>query len=160
MPIQTSGYVVAAGGLGIWISSLATGGLVGKYFNGKEVQVIIFCASISAVCIYCIFHMTSPLGTTVFLFTGQVFLMSTFVTIFTLPMKRLPENIIGSAMSFINAGGTMGGFVSPIVIGYFVSMTGSYYSAFIFLAFAMLCSGLATMPLLWKIRTITTSSAS
>ncbi len=158
MPIQTSGYVIAAGGLGIWISSLLTGWLVGKYFSGKEVAVIVTCASISSVCIFCIFHMTSPLGATVFLFIGQVFLMSTFVTVFTLPMKQLPENIIGSTMGFINTGGTLGGFVSPVVIGYLVSMTDSYYSVFIFLTIAMLFSGLATLPLLRKTHVITTPS--
>lgn len=84
--------------------------------------------------------------------------MSTFVTVFTLPMKQLPENIIGSTMGFINTGGTLGGFVSPVVIGYLVSMTDSYYSAFIFLTIAMLFSGLATLPLLRKTHVITTPS--
>ncbi len=47
--------------------------------------------------------------------------MATFVTAFTLPMKRSPENIMGSAIGLINTGGTLGGFVSPIVIGYLVA---------------------------------------
>lgn len=34
--------------------------------------------------------------------------MATFVTAFTLPMKRLPENIMVSAIGLINTGGTLG----------------------------------------------------
>ncbi len=157
MPVSVSGYIIAFGGFGIWLSSLATGWLVGKYFDGKEARVIMTCAAIGAVCILAIYYMTSPLSAALFLFIGQVCLMATFVTVFTLPMKRLPENIMGSAMGFINTGGTLGGFVSPIVMGYLVNATGSFHSAFIFLSVAMLCAGLAILPL--YVRTAATPRA-
>jgi len=76
--------------------------------------------------------------------------MATFVTAFTLPMKRLPENIMGSAIGLINTGGTLGGFVSPVVIGYLVGKSHSYESAFIFLSLAMVCAGVAIVPLIKK----------
>lgn len=150
MPVSVSGYIIAFGGFGIWLSSLITGWLVGKYFEGKEVRVIMSCAAIGAACILAIFYMTSPLSAALFLFVGQVCLMATFVTVYTLPMKRLPDNTMGSAMGFINTGGTLGGFVSPVIIGYLVNATGSFHSAFIFLSVAMLCAGLAILPLFSK----------
>lgn len=153
MSLSASGYVVAAGGLGIWISSLGTGWLVGKYFLNREPLVIVINALLSAAAIFSIFHAATPLTASLLLFVGEVFLMSTFVTAFTLPMKRLPENMMGSAIGLINTGGTLGGFVSPIVIGYLVENTHGYASAFTFLSLAMVCSALAVLPLM-KRRTV------
>ncbi|HDG1692482.1 TPA: MFS transporter [Kluyvera georgiana] len=153
MSLSASGYVVAAGGLGIWISSLGTGWLVGKYFLNREPLVIAISALLSAIAIFAIFHAATPLTASLLLFVGEVFLMATFVTAFTLPMKRLPENMMGSAIGLINTGGTLGGFISPIVIGYLVENTHGYASAFIFLSLAMVCSALVVLPLM-KRRTV------
>lgn len=150
MPLEISGLVIAAGGLGIWISSLGTGWLVGKYFQGREPRVIVICSLISALCIFAIYHTGSPVAASVFLFLGQVFLMGSFVTVFTLPMKRLPVETMGAAMGLINTGGTLGGFVSPIVMGYLIGVSQDYYTTFIFLALAMVCSALAVIPLMTK----------
>ncbi|EJR0222728.1 MFS transporter [Raoultella planticola] len=148
MSLSASGYVVAAGGLGIWVSSLGTGWLVGKYFLHREPLVIAVSALLSAAAIFAIFHAGTALTASLLLFVGEIFLMATFVTAFTLPMKRLPENIMGSAIGLINTGGTLGGFVSPIVIGYLVAKTHSYASAFLFLSLVMVCSALAVLPLM------------
>lgn len=148
MSLGISGFVVAAGGLGIWLSSLCTGWLVGKYFLNREPLVIASSSLIAAVVIFSIFHAKTPIVAAALLFIGEIFLMATFVTAFTLPMKRLPENMMGSAIGLINTGGTLGGFVSPIVIGYLVEKSQGYSSAFIFLALAMICSGLAVLPLM------------
>ena len=148
MSLGVSGFVVAAGGLGIWLSSLGTGWLVGKYFLNREPLVIAVSSLGAAVVIFSIFYAKTPFVAAVLLFIGEIFLMSTFVTAFTLPMKRLPENMMGSAIGLINNGGTLGGVVSPIVIGYLVEKSQGYYSAFLFLALAMACSGLAVLPLM------------
>ncbi|HEE9788573.1 TPA: MFS transporter [Enterobacter soli] len=153
MPLEVSGYIVAAGGAGIWLSSLCTGWLVGKYFHNREPQVILACALISAAAILGIFHTSTALSASVLLFVGEIFLMATFVTAFTLPMKRLPESTMGSAIGLINTGGTLGGFVSPVVIGYLVGQSHSYESAFIFLSLAMVCAGVAITPLIKKTAT-------
>ena len=150
MPLEISGLVIAAGGLGIWISSLGTGWLVGKYFQGREPGVIVICSLISSLCIFAIYHTGSPVAASIFLFLGQVFLMGSFVTVFTLPMKRLPVETMGAAMGLINTGGTLGGFVSPIVMGYLIGVSQDYYTTFIFLALAMVCAALAVIPLLTK----------
>ncbi len=73
MSLSASGYVVAAGGLGIWISSLGTGWLVGKYFLNREPLVIAISALISAVAIFAIFHARTPLIASLLLFIGEIF---------------------------------------------------------------------------------------
>lgn len=150
LPLDISGYVVAAGGLGIWISSLGTGWIVGRYFYNREPLVILVCSLLSALCILAIFQMSSPIAASIFLFFGQFFLMGAFVTTFTLPMKRLPVETMGAAIGLVNTGGTLGGFVSPIVMGYLISISEGYQSTFIFLALAMVLAAVAVTPLMLK----------
>lgn len=152
MPIDVSSMVVAAGGLGIWISSLGTGWLVGRYLQGREPWVIFFSSLISALCIWLVFTSESALTASLFLFLGYIFLMASFVTVFTLPMKRLPAEVMGAAMGLINTGGTLGGFVAPIAIGYLITISHNYMTTFIFLALAMVVSGLVILPLAGKAR--------
>lgn len=158
MPLDISGYVIAFGGFGIWISSLCTGWLVGKYFQEHEPWVILICSLLSAASIFTIYLTTSPLAASLFLFLGQVFLMGAFVTTFTLPMKRLPVESMGSAMGIINTGGTLGGFISPIVMGYLISQSQNFYSTFIFLALSMVGAALAVLPLIGKPKPSTLST--
>ncbi len=152
MSLDVSGMVVATGGLGIWISSLATGWLVGRYMQGKEPKVIFCCALLSALCIWLVFTSASAITAGLFLFLGYVFLMASFVTVFTLPMKRLPSDVMGAAMGIINTGGTLGGFVAPIAMGYLITASHGYLSTFVFLALAMVVAGLAILPLAIKPR--------
>ncbi|PKE29741.1 MFS transporter [Rahnella sp. AA] len=152
MPLDVSGMVVATGGMGIWISSLATGWLVGRYMQGKEPKVIFCSAMLSALCIWLVYTSASALTAGLFLFLGYIFLMAAFVTVFTLPMKRLPPEVMGAAMGLINTGGTLGGFVAPIAMGYLITVTHGYFSTFVFLALAMVVAGLAILPLTLKPR--------
>lgn len=152
MPIDVSSMVVAAGGLGIWVSSLGTGWLVGRYLQGREPLVIFFSSLLSALCIWWVFTSESALTASLFLFLGYIFLMASFVTVFTLPMKRLPTEVMGAAMGLINTGGTLGGFVAPIAMGYLITISHDYMTTFIFLALAMVVSGLVILPLAGKAR--------
>lgn len=152
MPIGTSSLVVAAGGLGIWISSLGSGWLVGRYLQGREPLFVCCSSLLSALCIWLVFISQTALVSSVFLFIGYIFLMGSFVTVFTLPMKRLQTEVIGAGMGMINTGGTLGGFIAPIAIGYLVTISGNYTTTFIFLAMAMVVSGLIVLPLAGKSR--------
>lgn len=147
LSMGASATVAAVGGLGIWMSSLCSGWFVGKYMLNREPIVISIGSLLGAACIMAIYVVPSVIASTVLLFLGNVFLMCAFVTVFTLPMKRLPQEVIGAAMGMINTGGTLGGFVAPIVIGYLVSMTNSFASAFVFLASCMVVSSLVVIPL-------------
>ena len=150
--LDVSGLIVAIGGLGIWISSLSTGWLVGKYLQGREPKVILYGSLLSGICIWMVYASTSIYVTCLFLFLGNICLMSSFVTTFTLPMKRLPTHLMGGAIGLLNTGGTLGGFVAPIVMGYLITLTHGYHATFIFLALAMWVSGLLMLPLISKTR--------
>ncbi len=114
--------------------------------------MIFFSSLLSALCIWLVFTSESALTASLFLFLGYIFLMASFVTVFTLPMKRLPTEVMGAAMGLINTGGTLGGFVAPIAIGYLITISHNYMTTFIFLALAMVVSGLVILPLAGKAR--------
>lgn len=152
LELEWAAYMIALGGIAQWISSIGSGWIVGKYLKNKEKMVIFVSSLISAVCIWLVYLNNNILLSALFLFIAYIFLMTSFVTIFTLPMKWLPSNIIGSVMGLVNTGGTLGGFVSPIVIGILLStdsktMSGDFSYAFMFLAAGMLLSALIVLPL-------------
>lgn len=150
--VGVSGLIAGAGGLGIWISSLSTGWLVGRYMQGREHLVISFSALLSAVGMWAVYasHSAWTIGTA--LFVANIFVMAAFVTVFTLPMKRLPKQVIGCTMGVINTGGTLGGFVAPIAMGYLLTLTGSYGAIFAFIVSVMVIAGLVSLPLAEKPR--------
>jgi ACS family glucarate transporter-like MFS transporter len=150
--LDVAGIVVAVGGLGIWISSLSTGWLVGKFMQGREPKVILYSSLLSGVCIWLVYTSNSVYTVCLFLFFGNIFMMSSFVTTFTLPMKRLPTEVMVGAIGLLNTGGTLGGFVAPIAMGYLITLTQGYDSTFIFLTLVMWVSGLLMLPLLSKSR--------
>ncbi|XKM13604.1 MFS transporter [Orbaceae bacterium ac157xtp] len=150
--LEWTSYMLALAGLAQWLSSIGSGWVVGKYLKDKEKIVIIVSSLISAISIWMVYASENIFVATGFLFVAYIFLMTSFVTIFTLPMKWLPSNIIGTAMGLVNTGGTLGGFVSPIVIGLFLKtttneMSGNFAAAFMFLAGGMLLSALIVLPL-------------
>ena len=76
--------------------------------------------------------------------------MVAFTGIFTWPHKIMVPHIIGSAIGIINTGGTLGGFLAPMIIGYLVKAAGgSFVGAFLFMGAAAIASGL--MALLVKV---------
>ncbi len=145
-------YIMAIAGVAQWLSSIGSGWFVGKYMKNRERNVILVSSIISAVCIWSVYMSSNIVISTLCLFFAYIFLMVSFITIFTLPMKWLPSNITGSAIGLVNTGGTLGGFVSPIVIGHLISndsggMSGDFSYAFMFLAGGMVLSALAVLPL-------------
>lgn len=152
LDLHWAAYILAIGGLSQWLSSLVSGWFVGRYMQDREHLVIFISSLIAACCIWMVYFSPNIVLAIVFLFIGYLFLMTSFVTSFTLPMKRLPQDVIGSVMGLINTGGTLGGFISPIVIGYLVSssdntMSGDFAMAFAFLSSGMLLSALVVLPL-------------
>jgi len=88
---------------------------------------------------------------TLSLVASIIFITTAFLTGFTLPMKRLPIEVIGGTMGALNSGGILGGFVAPIVMGYLISPSHGYTYAFLFLSLAMVVAGLFMLPLIRKI---------
>jgi len=143
LDLMTAGKIAAISQLGGGLASVFTGWFVGKYMHNRETGVIVVAGAISAVCLYFIYGAQTLTTATILLFFAYTFLVVTFVTMFTLPLKRVPQKYIGTAMGAVNTGGTLGGFFSPIIIGKLVaSSNGAFGTTFVFLAIVAVVSGL------------------
>ena len=49
-------------------------------------------------------------------------------------MNVMPKEVMGSASGFINMAGQIAGFIAPLLLGYLIQTTGSYYMAFMVLS--------------------------
>ena len=69
--------------------------------------------------------------------------------VFGLPISAISKEIAGRAMGFVNTAGQIAGFLSPLIIGYLVQISGggarSFDTAFMFLIGAILVSSLVGM---------------
>ena len=68
-------------------------------------------------------------------FQSLVYFFKSFVlaTVIALPTKVLHESQIGTGIGMVNLGGQIAGFIAPMVMGFLVSASGSFDTAFGFL---------------------------
>jgi nitrate/nitrite transporter NarK len=72
-----------------------------------------------------------------------------YATVFAVPLKRLPDAMVGSATGLVNFGGQMAGAIGPAAMGLLISRDGqSFQLAFLFL----LATGVAAflVSLTWR----------
>jgi nitrate/nitrite transporter NarK len=69
--------------------------------------------------------------------------------VFGLPVSAISKEITGRAMGIVNTAGQCAGFLSPLIVGYLVQISGggarSFDTAFMFLIGAILISSLVGM---------------
>lgn len=77
----------------------------------------------------------------------------TFVygTVFAIPLKHLPDSMIGTAAGVVNFGGQLAAAISPAAMGFLIAhFNGSYLPAFVFLTAAGL--GCFLVSATWRVR--------
>lgn len=158
------------------VATLVAGRLVSKLFLGKESRIIIGSAILSALfTIAFIFSNSIPLAI-VFMMLSTVCGITIFTTIFTWPHKIFAAEQIGSSIGIVNTGGTLGGFLAPLILGFIIKNASdlekqglstaqaisesqsSYEVAFIILAAATLVSGFIMLLIRKKSEDSTTKS--
>lgn len=147
LTLPTIGVVMSISGIGCWLSSLLSGWLVGRYMPGREPWVICIASLVAAAGIMVVYFCQSTVAMTWALFFTYLAIVCMFVTCFTLPMKRFPHEVMGSMVGLLNAGGVLGGFVGPIVMGYLLAAAGGdYLTSFLFLMLSTVLAGLVLLP--------------
>lgn len=125
-----SSIIVAIAGLGSLLGSFGTAFIVGHYFQHREKRVIFILAVIAAVSAILVYHTENIAGATFWLFLCYLCSVMIFSTMFTLPLKRLDESIVGTGVGIINTGATLGGVFAPIIVATLVGKFGTYDSVF------------------------------
>ena len=134
--------------LSAFLVSNISGWLLDKYLTGKEKYLIALGALLAAVSLYLMSVAPSiTLGVVyMILAISAVSLIAT--SCLTMPLKHLPDEIIGSATGLLNFGSQCAGIFSPAIMGFMISFfKGSYTAAFWFLMASILVSFLAALTI-------------
>lgn len=112
---------------------LIAGVLVDKVFVGKEKLLGIICGLGVTVLVFLMFNSTSITAFITFQSLLPIFMGTGIVLVTTLPMKKLPESVGGSAVGMVQFGGQFAGFIAPLAIGFLVDGFGGSYTGAIWM---------------------------
>jgi nitrate/nitrite transporter NarK len=130
------------------IAMILGGWLVDRYFVGLEKYFAVVVEILGALFLYLMFTTRMLETAIIYQILSAFFLYAGFAGIWSLPLKVLPTEVMGSAAGMINFGGQVAGFVSPMVMGFLISaFNGSYNAAFWFLVLSAVISIVACMTL-------------
>lgn len=136
--------------LGGWISD--------KFFVGKRKQWIIMANLISALFLYLTYTVESANSAIVFQTFAGLFICMAFAGIWALPMNVIPSSIMGTAGGFINLGGQIAGFCSPMIMGFLIQAAGGKFdTAFMFLMGGAIASSIVALTVDESKKTILTT---
>jgi MFS family permease len=113
----------------------------------KRRTVIMVCLVGNALFLTLLAFANSPGAAIACLVGVGFFLPAMYGPFWSLPMQLLPSSLMGAGAGLINFAGQIAGFISPIVIGYTVAVTGTYTAGFLFLAGAAVVCLLITASL-------------
>jgi MFS family permease len=145
MNLLSMGFYAALPGLSTGVAMLFSGWLLDRYFNNHEKYYAAFGMLMSGIFLYLMFTSTSLVAAMVYLNLCMIFKSFAFTVAFALPHKIMSKKVIGSAMGVINMGAQAAGFISPLVMGFIITFTGSFNGAFWFL---IICSGISIVAAL------------
>jgi len=121
---------------------LVSGYILDRLPEGKDKLLAAIFGLLTAISLYLMAF--APTITMLVVYSSIVIILLSFniILITSVPLKILPEKVVGTANGFINTGAQFAGVLTPMLIGYLVdSFGGSYNAAFIMLiCFALLCS--------------------
>lgn len=145
MDLLSMGFYAALPGLSTGVAMLFSGWLLDRFFNNLEKYYAAFGMLMSGIFLYLMFTSSSIVAAMVYLNLCMIFKSFAFTVAFALPHKIMSKKVIGSAMGVINMGAQAAGFISPLVMGFIISLTGSFNGAFWFL---IVCSGISIIAAL------------
>ncbi|MEO1768727.1 MFS transporter [Candidatus Enterococcus ferrettii] len=148
LEITQVGYLLAVNAIFQTIATMFAGVLLSKLFLGKEKIFILGATIISAIFVVVFVLSSNLIVAMVALILLSMISVSAFTAIFTLPHKIMDGSIIGSAIGIINTGGTLGGFLAPMILGQLINLGGgSFTIPFGFMALASILCGLTVLTL-------------
>ena len=101
---------------------------------------------ISALFLYLTYTVENANTAVVFQTFAGLFICMAFAGIWALPMNMIPSSIMGTAGGFINLGGQIAGFCSPMVMGFLIQAAGGKFdTAFMFLMGGAIASSIVAL---------------
>lgn len=148
LSLISMGILMGLPPLGAFLVSNINGWLLDKYLMGKEKYLIAFGALLAAGSLYLMSITPSiTMGVVYMIFAiSAVAVIAT--SCLTMPLKHLPDEIVGSATGLLNFGGQCAGIFSAAIMGFMISFfNGSYTAAFWFLMACIFVSFLTALTI-------------
>lgn len=146
LDIKHIGYLLAVNAVFQTVATMFAGVLLSKLFLGKERLFIVSATVLSAVLVLVFVTSNNLALSMITLIILSMVSVAAFTAIFTWPHKIFDASIIGSSIGIINTGGTLGGFLAPMILGQLITVAGgSFTLAFSFMAGASLLCGLCVL---------------
>ena len=132
--LKAVGYVTTIPFMASFLSTAVCGWIMNKYFDRVEHYMIGICAVMTAVFLYLMYNAETLFWVVVFQCGVYFFKACILGSAVAIVLKIVTGNIAGSATMIVNMGGQVAGFISPVVMGYLVSVfNGSFNAVFYYL---------------------------
>ncbi len=132
--LKAVGYVTTIPFMASFLSTAVCGWIMNKYFDRVEQYMIGICAVMTAVFLYLMYNAETLFWVVVFQCGVYFFKACILGSAVAIVLKIVTGNIAGSATMIVNMGGQVAGFISPVVMGYLVSVfNGSFNAVFYYL---------------------------
>jgi MFS family permease len=136
----------------MFLSMQVSGYVLDKFLVGREKFAILGGALGVALFMFFVMNATTTLEAVIYLSLTYTSMSFISATVFVLPLKYLPMQMIGSATGFINFMQQAAGVVAPATMGFLITRyAGSYTPVFLFVIAIILVS--AAVSLLIKTKT-------
>jgi MFS family permease len=109
------------------IASVLGGWVSDRYFRDARKVPLIAAQLLSALLLYLTVSATSTTSLVICETLTGASLNFFFTAFWALPMNTVPKEVMGVASGFINMGGQVAAFISPILVGYLVGAAGGDY---------------------------------
>jgi MFS transporter, ACS family, glucarate transporter len=134
LDLKTLGWVSMLPYVAALIGMFGSGFVFDKLPKGLDKKL----AAIGMVCVSVLLFLMFTTGSLTAYIIYSIFLMlfMSFVGVVlpSIPLKYLPTEVVGKASGFINTGGQLAGFLTPLVIGFIVDASkGSFNAAFMYM---------------------------
>ncbi|MFC9598938.1 MFS transporter [Peribacillus butanolivorans] len=129
------------------------GWILDKYMSGREKYLAVAGSISSGVFLYMMFNATSVTLGIVYMTLNAISIAFIGTSLYTMVIKYSPQELTGSVTGLVSFGGQIAGGISPVVIGFVLTLfKGSYNAASWFLITAALAGAIAAITIKNKVK--------
>ncbi|AXN41419.1 MFS transporter [Peribacillus butanolivorans] len=129
------------------------GWILDKYMSGREKYLAVAGSISSGVFLYMMFNATSVTLGIIYMTFNAISIAFIGTSLYTMVIKYSPKELTGSVTGLVSFGGQIAGGISPVVIGFVLTLfKGSYNAASWFLITAALAGAIASITIKNKVK--------
>jgi sugar phosphate permease len=111
------------------IGCVTSGWVSDRWFRGRRKVLVLVCQVLGGLALFGFTRTADPMRFMVLQCAAGFLLFMSVGAAWAMPMLLLPTRLMGSGSGLINMGGQIGGFLTNIIIGYVISLSGGNYAA-------------------------------